>query len=244
MIEHTVDEFFGGKVHVFQPKEGFRAGTDSVLLAAALDASASGEALEFGAGAGAALLMAAYRLPNMTVKAIEVDPAMAALARQGVAKNGFENRVSVLDRDVDSLPRSWESRFDLVFSNPPFFTEGTTQSPGAGKAGAYLESVSLDDWLGGMLFTLRPKGTMVMIHRAADLPRILNILDRRAGEITVLPVHSYPGDDAKRVLIRARKGLRPGPLRLRHGIDLYVESGGDRTDLMRAVAGEGVGLDW
>lgn len=243
-MDFTDDAFFNGRVTVFQPKKGFRAGTDSVLLAAALEADAKGEALEMGAGSGAALLMAAHRLPEMSFKAVETDPAMATLARKGVSENGFADRVEVLDRDVDSLPRSWENRFDLVFSNPPFFEYGTIQSPGEGKSTAYLESISLQDWLGGMLFTLRHKGTLVVIHRAADLSRILAILDHRAGEITVLPIHSFPGDPAKRVLIRARKGLRPGPLRLRHGIDLYVESGGDRTELMKSVAGEGAGLEW
>lgn len=243
-MEVTEDAFFGGKVTVFQPKTGFRAGTDSVLLAAGLDTGAKGEALELGTGAGAALLMAAYRVPGMSFTAVELDPAMATLARDGAAQNGFSNRVQVLDRDVDALPRSWENRFDLVFSNPPFFSSGSIQAPGEGKTAAYLESVTLDDWLDGKLFTLRPKGTLVMIHRAADLSRILSLLDRRVGEITVLPIHSYPGQDAKRILIRARKGLRPGPLRLVDGLHLYETKGGDRSDVMKRIAGEGAGLEW
>ena len=243
-MEVTEDAFFSGKVTVFQPKTGFRAGTDSVLLAAALDADASGQALELGTGSGAALLMAAHRVPGMSFTAVEMDPAMATLARNGAEKNGFADRVHVLDRDVDALPRSWENRFDLVFSNPPFFAGGTIQAPGQGKTTAYLESVSLDDWLGGKLFTLRPKGSLVMIHRAADLSRILALLDHKVGEITVLPIHSYPGEDAKRILVRARKGLRPGPLRLADGLYLYESKGGARTPMMARIAGEGAGLEW
>lgn len=244
MSEVTEDAFFGGKVTVFQPKTGFRAGTDSVLLAAALDHTMQGEALDLGCGAGGALLPVSYRVPGIAITGLERDSAMAALARRGVDANGVQDRVTIVDGDAGDLPADWENRFHLVFSNPPFFEAGAIQPPGEGKAAAYLESLNLKNWIGAMLFALKPKGTLVMIHRAADLARILSPLERRAGEITVMPVRSFPGDDAKRVIIRARKGLRPGPLRLLTGIDLYESRGGARSDLMTRVAGEGAGLEW
>lgn len=244
MSEVTLDTFYSGRVSVYQPAKGFRAGTDSVLLAAALDQTAKGAALEIGCGAGGALLPAMSRLPNMRFTGLERDPEMAALAKRGLSENGFEGRGEILCVDAGNLQKGWENRFDLVFSNPPFFTEGAIQQPGEGKDGAYLESLSLKDWLGAMLFALRPKGTLVMIHRAADLARILAIIERRAGEITVMPVRSYPGEDAKRVIVKARKALRSGPMRLLAGIDLYQSKGGDQTNLMLKIAGEGAGLDW
>ena len=60
-MDATCDAFLGGRVKVFQPKQGFRAGTDSILLAAALEADFSGHALEVGCGAGGALFPAAIR---------------------------------------------------------------------------------------------------------------------------------------------------------------------------------------
>lgn len=240
----TQDTFLGGRVQVFQPAKGFRAGTDSVLLAAALDQTAKGTALEIGCGAGGALLPAISRLPNMHFTGLESDRVMADLARRGLTENGFDTRGEIIHADAGNVPKDWENRFDLVFSNPPFFTEGSIQKPGEGKEGAYLESLSMKDWIGAMLFSLRPKGTFLMIHRAAELARILAIIERRTGEITVLPVRSFPGQDAKRVIIRARKGLRSGPMRLLSGIDLYQAKGAERTELMQQVAGEGVGLNW
>lgn len=244
MSEVTRDTFYSGQVSVFQPAKGFRAGTDSVLLAAALAHEAKGEALEVGCGAGGALLPAMHRLADMRFTGLERDADMAALAERGLIENGFETRGEIICADAGHVSKDWENRFDLVFSNPPFFTEGAIQQPGEGKDGAYLESLSLKDWLSAMLFALRPKGTLVMIHRAADLARILAIIERRVGEITVMPVRSYPGEDAKRVIVKARKALRSGPMRLLAGIDLYQSKGGDQTDLMLKIAGEGAGLDW
>ena len=38
LLEITEDSFLGGKIKIFQPKNGFRAGLDSVLLAASINA--------------------------------------------------------------------------------------------------------------------------------------------------------------------------------------------------------------
>ena len=240
----TADAFLGGRVTVLQPKTGFRAGTDSVLLAAALDPAQTGEACEFGCGAGGALFPAAWRLKNARFTGLERDPVMLDLARRGLEENAFGGRVGVQEQDIGSIPADWENRFDLAFSNPPFFEAGKIKPPGEGRQGAYLESVPLKDWIGAMLYTLKPRGTFVMIHRASELARILAVIERRTGEIAVMPVRSHPGADAKRVIVKARKGLRSGPMRLLSGIDIYRSKGGPRTDLLENISRAGGGLDW
>jgi len=244
VTDETHDTFYNGRVNIVQPSQGFRAGTDSLLLAAGLNADLTGSALEIGCGAGGALLPAAYRLPQARLTGLEINPEMTIFARQGIAANGFETRVDVVDGDAGSISKDWQNRFDTVFSNPPFFETGTIQKPGAGKEQAYLESLGLKDWVNAMLFALRPKGTFLMVHRAAELARILAIIERQTGEITVQPVHSYPGTDAKRVLVRARKGLRSGPMRLLEPLYLFQSKGGEQTDWALAMQGDGAGLDW
>lgn len=244
MTGTTHDCVYDGRVSIIQPAQGFRAGTDSLLLAAGLNAESAGRALEIGCGAGGALLPAAYRLPKTRFTGLEIDADMAALARKGVTENQYEARVEVVDGDAGSIPQDWQNHFDTVFSNPPFFAPGTIQAPGAGKEQAYLGNIDLKDWLNAMLFALRPKGTFLLVHRAADLARILAIIERQTGEITVQPVHAYPNADAKRVLVRARKGLRSGPMRLLEPLYLYQAKGGEHTEWARAMQSDGVGLSW
>lgn len=244
MTTFTVDDFYSGRLKVYQPKQGFRAGTDSLLLAAALDRLTTGEALELGCGAGGALLPAAHRLNQARFTGLELDPEMLALAERGVEANGFSARITLVHRSAGELPEAWQNRFDLVFSNPPFFERGTIRAPGTGKDAAYLESLSLKSWLHAMLFALRPKGTLILVHRAAELARILSVIERQTGEITVLPIHSYPGAEAKRVLVRARKGLRSGPMRLLEPRYLYDQKGGERCDWTLAMQRDGAEIDW
>jgi len=91
----TEDTVYQGRVRLVQPEAGFRAGTDSLLLAAALQAPAKGgEVLELGCGCGGALLPAAYRLSATVILGVDSDEQMVTLAQRGVMLNGFDGRVS------------------------------------------------------------------------------------------------------------------------------------------------------
>ncbi|MEL6258706.1 MAG: SAM-dependent methyltransferase, partial [Pseudomonadota bacterium] len=190
-----------------------------------------------------ALLCAAARLPSARFVGLDRDLDMTALARRSLALNGQSGRVEIKDGDVGALPPDWENRFDVVFSNPPFFEPFQTAPPGAGKDAAYLSDIGLEAWVKAMIFAAKPKAPVVLIHRAAELARILSILDSRAGEITVRPIQPYPGAEAKRVLVKARKGLRRGPLKLLSAKILQDSPGGPSTT-QTAAALAGGALNW
>ena len=233
----TKDTLLGGKVLLSQPAKGFRAGTDSVLLAASLAGlELKGHRIaEFGCGAGGALFPAMHHLDDASFIGVEQDADMLALAARNAAENGVLERLKLVEANIHSFARANENQFDLVFSNPPYFETGKIAGPGAGKEGAYVEDVTLDDWLKAMLFVAKPRAHIVLIHRAAELARILSRLDRQAGEISVLPIRPYPGAEANRILVSARKGLRSGRVRLLAGLDIYQARGEANTDRAEAI---------
>ncbi|MEQ9506114.1 MAG: methyltransferase [Hyphomonas sp.] len=241
-MSSTRDTVYQGRVTLVQPEAGFRAGFDSLALAAALPLIGPGAALELGCGSGGALLPAAYRLPDTTFTAVEQDAGTAALAREGADLNGFGARVSIEAGEASAWVRAHENRFDLVFANPPYFEPGKISAPGEGKVDAYIESLSLEGWIKAMLFAAKPRAPVVLIHRAAELARILVPLDKQAGEITVLPIASKAGEPSRRVLIRARKGLKKGPLTLLAPL-ISHDADGTRTPAAQSIV-EGGGIDW
>ena len=214
MIATTQDTVYQGRVKLVQPLKGFRAGSDSLLLAASLQERTSGAALELGCGCGGALLPAAFRMPGVQFTGVEIDADMAALAEAGAVSNGFEDRVAVATAEASDWVKAHENSFDIVFANPPYFEPGRISAPGEGKTSAYLDSLDVAGWVKAMVFAAKPRAPVVLVHRAAELARLLAALDRQTGDITVLPIAAKPGEEARRVLIRGRKGLKRGPVRL------------------------------
>src|SRR5580692_3030841 len=96
-LSHTEDAFLGGKLRLRQLKSGHRAGHDAMLLAAATPARSSDRVVDFGAGVGAAGLALANRVAGIELVLVEIDAALAELARGNALANTIVAEVVVLD---------------------------------------------------------------------------------------------------------------------------------------------------
>lgn len=226
-----------------QPAQGYRAGLDAVLLASAVEAPDGADLAEAGCGAGTASLCLLARRPQLSVQGFERDADMAGLADANAGANGLASRLSVSRHDIAERLPGLQNRFAGAFSNPPFFEPGRAPEPSANRRAAYMAETPLREWVLFLSHVTRRGGWITLIHRAAELARILTLLDTQAGEIEVLPVRPAPGLPASRVLVRGRKGLRRGPLTLHAGLDLHDAPGGASTD-RAAAALDGGPLEW
>jgi len=149
------------------------------------------------------------------------------LANDNVALNSLGHRVAVMLGDLLSPPPRLEpGGFDHVLANPPHLAQGTaTPPPDPGRAAAHVEGeADLAAWIRFLLTMARPKGSITVIHRADRLDALLAQLSGRAGEIVVFPLWPGAGKPAKRVVVRARKGLAT-PTRLSAGLVLHGPDG-------------------
>lgn len=202
----TEDALLGGRVRLHQPRTGYRAATDPVLLAAAVAAHAGAQVLDVGCGAGAAAMCLSARL-DVDVSGIEAQPQYAALA----ARNAPHLRLWA--GDIFAAPPDLaQIGFDWVMTNPPFFDVADPASPDQGRDVARREVQGADAWTAASLRRVRSGGRIAIIHLAERLPAILAGL-AGAGDIAVLPLQARVGRPAKRVIVTARKGAR-GPFRL------------------------------
>jgi tRNA1(Val) A37 N6-methylase TrmN6 len=210
--ELTRDAFLDGRLRLWQPRRGYRAATDPVLLAAFTPARHGERVLELGCGAGAAALCLAVRVPGLELHGLELQPAYAELARRNAAENGLT--LEVHEGDLRHPPVALRRGFDHVLANPPFHPAAGAASPDPGRDRAHREgAAALADWIEAGLRRLVPGGRLVLVHRTGRLGTILAALEGRAGAAEVLPIASRAGRPAVRVLIRARKG-RSAPLTL------------------------------
>ena len=206
----TQDAFFVGRLTLLQPAKGHRAGTDAVLLAAAVPPE-SRRIADLGAASGAVGLGAALYNPEASITLIERDPALVALARKNTLLNHVQARAVVREVDAFRLGAEADLReaFDCVLSNPPFFDARSIRvSTTPGRASAHVLDGTLDDWVKNAVTILAPKGRLIMIHRADMLEEILATFQRRLGETRLRFVHPDAESPAIRVLISGKKGSR------------------------------------
>lgn len=236
----TLDALLGGRVMLRQPRHGYRAATDPVLLAAAVQAQADQHVLDVGCGVGAAALCLASRVPGLRMHGLEIQPEYAALAQENAPE------MTVWRADLFAPPAGLRDiGFDWVITNPPFFDSAGTAAPNGGRDRARRESAGADEWVAAALRRVRSGGRIAVIHLAEQLPHILTGLSG-AGDIAVLPLQSRSGRAAKRIIVTARKGAR-GPFRLAapfvlHRGERHVKDEVDFTDKAQAVLRDGASL--
>jgi len=214
--ETTEDDFLGGRLKLLQLKDGFRAGLDSVLLAAVANVEPGEHVMDVGCGAGVAGLCLLARVPGVQLTGVDQEAEAVRLCTDNAARNDFAAAAQFVEGDVFDLPElTGRDKFDHVISNPPFHDpERERLSPRAGKAAAHAlrqgapYSAALGLWIGNCLATLKTKGRITLINRAEALPAILAALEGPAGAIEVIPLWPKSGEPARRIIVRARKGAK------------------------------------
>lgn len=201
----TRDAFLGGKLHLYQPRQGYRAGLDAVVLAATVQAEAGQTVLELGCGVGAAILCLGARVPGLTLTGVELLPKNAELAR----RNGGE-ALEVVTADLAEMPLHVRQRqFDHVLANPPYFDRAASvSSEDVAREAAHGEHTPLHKWVKIAGKRLAPKGRAYFIHRAERLPDLIRALPSDLGSVEVLPFAPRVGRPAELVILRARKNGR------------------------------------
>lgn len=209
----TRDAFLGGRLHLWQPARGYRAGIDPVLLAAAVPAVQGTCVLDLGCGVGTAALCLGARVPGLKLTGVELQPDYAALAQRNAADNDLP--LQVVTADIRALPAGLSARsFDHVLTNPPFFDRATgTVAADLTREAALGEAIPLSAWLDIALRRVRPGGTLTVVQRMARLPEALAAVTGRLGACQVLPIAARAGQAAGLFLLHGTKGRRT-PFRL------------------------------
>ena len=239
----TRDEFLGGRLGILQPKKGYRAGVDPVLLAASVPARAGQSVLELGCGAGVASLCLMERVAGLDVAGLEIQPEYADLARQNAEANAM--RLDVHEGDLRAMPSALRARrFDHVIANPPYhrsFARSPAQDEG--REMAFAGEAALDDWAAAASRRLLPRGYLTAVLHTSRLPEFLEAVSARLGSVEIFPIAPRAGREAGRFILRARKGGRAdfrlhAPIIMHEG-DAHAGDRESYTPHLRGVLREG-----
>ena len=197
-------------------RSAMKVGTDGVLLGAWCGVKDVRRVLDVGTGTGLIALMVAQRNADTVIDAVEIDPEACQEARQNFEASPWSGRLKVIQGDfIEMAAEASESgscgsscgslgvgEYDLIVSNPPYFTEDTT-SGDRRRATARHTSVALtySALIKGACRLLAEDGRLCLIspvEREAEIVAASAACGMRvARKLTVYP---KPGAAAKRIM--------------------------------------------
>jgi tRNA1Val (adenine37-N6)-methyltransferase len=109
---------------VAQDRCAMKIGTDAVLLGAwtSLDLKPK-SILDIGAGTGILALMMAQRSGAELIDAVEIDDDAYEQCVENFETSDWGDRLFCYHASLDEFTAEIEDQYDLIISNPPFFTE-------------------------------------------------------------------------------------------------------------------------
>jgi tRNA1(Val) A37 N6-methylase TrmN6 len=235
-----------GKVKLLQPKVGFHASIDTVFLAAAVTVKDRFKVLDVGCGVGSAGLCVLSRNKNISLTGIDIQRDLVDIAIQNAGLNDAAEQARFFQGDIQSEKIIPDNEFNAVIMNPPYLEAGThTSSPEKIKATSHGEGISgasLEDWVKYAHRKLKQGGHLTLIHRADRLDDVIVTLEKKRwfGSLIVYPLWSHAGEDAKRVIISARKE-RYAPLILKPGMVIH-KTDGQYTEEANMILSEAAGI--
>lgn len=120
------------KFEVVNELSAMKVNTDGVLLGAAMTILPSDRRLlDVGTGTGTIALMSAQRLSSLTedsstvIDAVDIDKVSAEEAGANFANSPWKDMLHVYNAALDGFSDDLASdvRYDLIFSNPPYFED-------------------------------------------------------------------------------------------------------------------------
>lgn len=235
-----LDDLQRGGLRILQRPDGFRFGTDAVLLADFAGVKKGEHVADMGTGTGVLSLLLSARAQDTTFDAFEIQPDVADMAARSVAINGLEARIRVHNADCRNAAKViGHECCQLVVTNPPYTRGGAgLVSPEATRAISRSDSdCALEEWIAACGRVLKNGGRLCCVFPA---PRFLELCDAmRAARIEPKRVRFIVAREnaaPKLVLTEGLKGGRPGlhvqPMLVTH------DAQGNFTPEMRRIYGE------
>ncbi len=148
---------------VAQDKCAMKIGTDGVLLGAWVDVSDISTALDIGSGTGVIALIIAQRSTQAQIEAVEIDENSFEQTEENFRNAPWSDRLQAQHDSIQNFSRKTDKKYDLIISNPPFFTGGTLSSSNKRNSVRHTVKLPSGDLLRCVQQLLSQKGRFALI---------------------------------------------------------------------------------
>ena len=146
---------------VVNDRTAMKVGTDGVLLGAWCPVAEARRVLDVGTGCGVIALMVAQRNRQALIEGIDIDQDSIAEARLNFANSPWNNRLTAIDGNFNDM--DGDARYDLIVSNPPYFTNGVLPTGDARTMARHTASLTYQQLIEGAAHLLNDEGILSLI---------------------------------------------------------------------------------
>lgn len=201
------DEFKFKKFHLRHQEGVMKTGFDGVLLGAWARADTPQRILDIGTGTGLLALMLAQRYPDAHVLGIDIDEKAIDLATENVGRVSWAEKVEIKHESLQDFAKTSTDKFDLIVSNPPFFTGGTFSSDANRNTIRQTIKMSHTDLLRASHTLTGPAGNLKVILPFLEGLRFIEVADMYGFDLEKkVEVYGKEGKKATRLLLAFSKG--------------------------------------
>ncbi len=181
-----------------------KVGVDGVLLGAWADVNNCASILDVGTGSGLIALMLAQKNSSATIHAIDIDDSAFQQTKINFDLSPWKNRM-VLHKGDFSVFESAQ-KFDLIVSNPPYFSNSSLSSDSSRNIARHNITLSLEKLIERANFLLHPQGKLCIVYPFENLAEVESITDKMHLSIKKLTlVKPNASKSPKRILVEITK---------------------------------------
>lgn len=188
---------------IAQDRCAMKVGTDGVLLGAWTPLINNPyNILDIGTGTGVIALMLAQRSHAEQIDAIEIDDETYEQATENFENSPWNDRLYCYHAGLDEFVDEVEEEFDLIVSNPPFYTENYKSENEQRDAARFEDSLPFDELVEAADFFLSDHGIFSVIVPFKEEEKIISLCkERDLFPLKITRVKGTPTTEIKRSLL-------------------------------------------
>ena len=198
-------------IKIIQNDEMFSFSLDSMLLANFIDTKNAKEIIDLGCGNGPIPLFLTLKT-NAHITGIEIQSDVAALAKESVELNHFDEQIDIINDDLKGIYKKLKSNhFDIVSCNPPFFKvdDALKNHNDYLTIARHEVKATINDIILEANKLLKDGGKLYLVHRVERMNDVLSTLkEYNFGIKRMQFVYPVSGKNAQSFLLEARKNRK------------------------------------